>query len=137
MSAREQSMGVSAREVLVAAVAARLKPLPLTVFDAAPVRGSVPHAVVEEPVLTDWSATGFRGCEGRLVVTLHDEGERPVRLRGLLASVEDAVPGIAPVLGRGWRVAQLRLARSRLAMVAAGRWRGTAEFVVRMYREDA
>jgi hypothetical protein len=128
---------MSARELLVAAVAARLRPLPATVFDAGPVRGGVPHVVVEEPVLADWGASGLTGQEGRLVVTLADEGERPVRLRALLAAVEAAVPDTPRLLGKGWRIANLRLVRSRLATTAPGRWRGTAEFVVRLYREDA
>ncbi|MFS0772828.1 DUF3168 domain-containing protein [Sphingomonas sp. 1P08PE] len=128
---------MSARDLLVGAVAAALKPVPATVFDAPPVRGGVPHAIVEEPVLADWSASGWRGREGRLAVTLVDEGERPRRLRGLLAMVEELVPTAGPALGQGWRIANLRLVRSRLAATAPGRWRGTAEFVVRLYREDA
>ncbi len=127
---------MSARELLVAAVAAKLAPLPLTVFDAGPVRGGLPHAVVQEPDLSDWSGTGWTGREGRIAVTLADGGERPLRLRALLAQAEEAVGQVGPALGRGWRVASIRLVRSRL--VAADRqWRATAEFAVRLYRENA
>ncbi|GGB30373.1 hypothetical protein GCM10011380_19820 [Sphingomonas metalli] len=128
---------MSARELLVAAVMARLKPLPLAVFDAPPVRATVPRAVVEEPALADWGAAGISGREGRLTVALSDEGERPGRLRGLLAAVEEAVPRTAPVLGQGWRIARLQLVRSRLTAGPAGRWSGAAEFAVRLYREDS
>ena len=47
------------RALLVAAAVARLKGLAglasVAVFDAPPVRGGLPHAVVEEPVIADAS----------------------------------------------------------------------------------
>jgi hypothetical protein len=43
--------------------------------------------------------------------------------------------GLAPDLGEGWRVVRLALVRSRVLRVG-DRWRGTAEFLVRMYRES-
>ena len=133
---------MSAREQLVAVVAAHLKahrPLhEMAVFDAPPVRRSVPYALIDEPVLTDWSGTGWTGREGRLVVTLADGGERPVRLRALLAEVEEHVPALAVAIGGGWRLAQLRLVRSRMTRAAREeRWAAQAEFQVRMYREHA
>ncbi len=129
---------MSAREQLVAAVVAHLKAHPplveMAVFDAPPVRRAAPFALVEEPVLTDWSGTGWTGREGRLTVTLRDEGERPLRLRTLLATVEERVPTLPTVLGKGWRLVQLRLVRSRLVSGGGG-WSAGAEFGVRMYRE--
>ena len=89
---------MSAGAVLQAGVVARLADvLDCAVFDAPPVRAAIPHAVVEDPVLGDWSSATWRGREGRLVVSLHDGGERPVRLRAALGAAErwDAVP--APV----------------------------------------
>ena len=105
------------------------------VYDAPPVRSALPYAVVDEPVLSDWSTTTWRGREGRVVVTLHDGGERPVRLRAMLGAAEAAVEGLDPLLSDGWRLVRAQLVRSRVLRVGE-RWRGTSEFLVRMYRED-
>ncbi len=127
---------MSAGAVLQAGVVARLADvLDCAVFDAPPVRAAIPHAVVEDPVLGDWSTTTWRGREGRLVVTLHDGGERPVRLRAALGAAEAAVEGLDPLLSDGWRLVRAQLVRSRVLRVGE-RWRGTSEFLVRMYRED-
>jgi hypothetical protein len=124
-----------AREALQAAVTAALEGAGVTAFDAPPVRGALPHAVVEEPSLRDWSAATWTGREGVLVVAFHDAGERPVRLRATIEAGEAAVAAIGPALGGGWRVAQLRLQRSRVARKGE-RWLGTSEFLVRIYREN-
>ncbi len=127
---------MSAGAVLQAGVVARLADvLDCAVFDAPPVRAAIPHAVVEDPVLGDWSTTTWRGREGRLVVSLHDGGERPVRLRAALGAAEAAVEGLDPPLSDGWRLVRAQLVRSRVLRVGE-RWRGTSEFLVRMYRED-
>ena len=127
---------MSARGVLQAALVARLNVvLEVSVFDAPPVRGGLPYAVVDEPVLSDWSTKSFAGREGRVLLTLFDGGERPVRLRALLAAAEEGLEALPPDLGEGWRVVRLALVRSRVLRVG-DRWRGTSEFLVRMYRES-
>ncbi|HXH17035.1 MAG TPA: DUF3168 domain-containing protein [Sphingomonas sp.] len=126
---------MSARVVLQAALVARLNAvLAVSVFDAPPVRGGLPYAVVDEPVLSDWSTKSWSGREGRVLLTLFDGGERPVRLRALLAAAEEGLDALDPDLGEGWRAARLALVRSRVLRVG-DRWRGTAEFLVRMYRD--
>ncbi|MEG8044079.1 DUF3168 domain-containing protein [Sphingomonas faeni] len=127
---------MSGRVVLQAAVVARLNAvLDVSVFDAPPVRGGLPYAVVDEPVLSDWSTKTWVGREGRVLLILFDGGERPVRVRALLAAAEDGLELLDPVLGEGWRVVRLALVRSRVLRVG-DRWRGTSEFLVRMYREN-
>ncbi len=127
---------MSARVVLQAAIVARLNAvLDVSVFDAPPVRGGLPYAVVDEPVLSDWSTKTWVGREGRVLLTLFDEGERPVRVRSLLAVAEEGLEAVAPDLGEGWRVVRVALVRSRVLRVG-DRWRGTSEFLVRMYRES-
>jgi hypothetical protein len=125
---------VSAGALLRAAVVADLGTVAgMTVFDAPPVRGAVPFAVVGEALLTDWSGAAFTGREGRFAVAMTDEGEVPVRLRTLVAAVEDRLPEMARDLGQGWRVAALRLAGGRIRRERA-RWVATVEFQVRLYR---
>ncbi len=107
----------------------------MTAFDAPPVRGAVPHAVVEEAVLGDWSTTTWEGREGRVSVRFHDAGERPLRLRAAIEAGEAAVCALPPAIGDGWRVVRLRVARSRVAK-SGDRWIGTSEFLVRMWRQE-
>jgi hypothetical protein len=125
---------MSAREVLSAAVVSALERAGLKAFDAPPVRGAVPHAVVEEARLGDWSTATWEGREGVLAVTFHDGGERPVRLRGIVEAGEAAVTAMDPAIGGGWRVVQMRLQRSRVVRKGE-RWVGTSEFLVRMWRD--
>ncbi len=122
--------------VLQAAIVARLNAvLDVSVFDAPPVRGGLPYAVVDEPVLSDWSTKTWVGREGHVLLTLFDGGERPVRVRALLAAAEEGLEALPPDLGEGWRVVRVALVRSRVLRVG-DRWRGTSEFLVRMYRES-
>lgn len=127
-----------AGSLLQAALVARLAAeLPVSVFDAPPVRAGDPYALVDEPALADWSTKTWRGREGRVAVQIVDGGERPVRLRLLVAAAEAALEGWQPPLSGGWRLVSMRLARSRLLRDGAGRWRATSDFAVRLYREDA
>lgn len=123
---------MSAREVLQAAVVAAVSPaVACAVFDAPPVRGALPHLLVEEPVLTDWSTKDWDGHEARFALLVRDAGERPVRVRALLAQAGDAVLAMPPALA-GWRLVTLRRTRERIVRSGEG-WLGAAEFVARLY----
>lgn len=131
---------MSAGAVLQAAVVAHLRevgPEGLMVFDAPPVRGGVPYAVVGEAVLGAADAAGVAGRVGTIAVTCIDDGERPVRLRALVGAVEEAVAGLTGDPGQGWRIAGLRLARSRIVAAKGDRWVATSEFAVRLFRIDS
>jgi len=123
----------AARAALVAGIVERLDGVldGCAVFDAPPVRGGLPYAEVGEPVLADWSGTGWTGRDGRVSVALHDGGERPVRLRGLVGAVEELA---APAVD-GWRVVRWLLVRSRMAR-SGERWSASVEFQVRMVRAE-
>jgi hypothetical protein len=114
---------------LVAALEARLDGV--AVFDAPPARAGGPYAVVEESVLADWSTKDSAGRQGRIAVTLHDRGERPVRLGG---AAEDAIVDMPGDIGGGWRLIGSVLARSRIARGESDRWWAMSEFQVRMLR---
>ena len=107
------------------------------VFDRPPARAALPHAVVEDPVLASWDAATLVGREGRLTVTAHDGGERPDRLRRLQSGIEDLLVTMPGDLGGGWRLARLRLVKSRTIRGKGARWSATSEFEVRVYRMDS
>ena len=114
---------------------------PLTVFDAPPVRGAMPYAIVEDPVLGAWDLSGVTGLEGRMTISLVDDGERPALLRMLIERVEALLLAMPRDLGgEGWRLARLALARSRIVRAKVdgqSRWTGASEFQVKIYRANA
>lgn len=128
---------MSAREVLQAACVAALSDAldGVRVFDAPPVRAPLPYAVVDEPLLADWSTKDMTGREGRIAIGLVDRGEQPVRLRALAGQAEDALAGMDAGLSGGWRIVTMQLIRSRIVRGQDG-WAGTSEFRVRMLRTN-
>lgn len=128
---------MSAGAVLQAAVVADLLETDalkmLTVFDAPPVRATMPYAIVEDPVLEQVDAAGVSGRVGVLAITFRDDGERPLALRGTMALAEDLVSGLSADLPDGWRIGGLRLQRSKLTRAKDG-WIGRSEWSVRMFR---
>ena len=128
---------IGAGEALVAAAVAAVERVPGMgrVFDAPPLQASVPWALVEADLVTDWGCKTAAGREVRLAVSVtDDEGERPVRVRRLCAEVEGVVEGVSGVVD-GWRVVSVRLVRSRVVRVKGGGWRGVVEFRGRVMAE--
>ena len=125
----------SPRTALQDAVVEALVGAGVRAFDAPPVRAALPHAVVDEARLSDWSTTTWQGREGSLAVTFLDAGERPVRLREAIEAGEAALQAMPRGLGGGWRLVQMRLQRSRVVR-SGERWLGVSEFLVRMWREN-
>ena len=132
---------MSARTVLQAALLAAVGEAGVVAFDAPPVRRAVPHAVVEEPVLAALDAAGVVGRIGTIAVTVTDAGagggERPERLREMITTGEAGVTAMAGNLAEGWRIAGLRLTRSRIARGKGDQWIGSSEFSVRLFRIDS
>ena len=126
---------MTAGEALQAAVLRQLAPL--RVFAAPPARAALPYAVVADPVLGAADAAGVAGRSGTILIAGEDEGERPDRLRALLAGVETAMAALPAEVGGGWRIAMLRLVRSRIVAGRGTRWTGSSEFAVRLYRVDS
>ncbi|WP_267435401.1 DUF3168 domain-containing protein [Sphingomonas sp. GM_Shp_1] len=126
MTARE-----ALRAGLLAALRAALQPLAVTVFDAVPVRASVPQAVLGEPGESDWGAAGIEGRELRVAVTLTDEGERPLRLRAAMQAVEGIT--LSAALADGWQVAGWAVTATRMVKTGA-RWTASVEWRARLWR---
>ncbi|WP_347092907.1 tail completion protein gp17 [Sphingomonas parapaucimobilis] len=124
-----------AREALRAGLMTALRPvlipLGVTLFDAVPVRASVPQAVLGEPSDSDWGAAGIEGRELRVALTLTDEGEQPQRLRACVQAAEAV--SLAGVLADGWRVAGLSVTATRMAKAGA-RWTASVEWRARLWR---
>lgn len=106
------------------------------VFDAPPVRAATPHAVIGEAQLSDWGTKDMAGREARVVVSLHDAGESPARLRRLSGEVELALAGLPRAIGGGWELASRVLLRARIERKGEGRWVATSEWRLRMLKAD-
>jgi hypothetical protein len=131
---------MSAAAVLAEAIRAALNAhVPLAeelagIFDAPPVRAATPHAVIGEALLSDWGTKDRAGREARVVVSLHDAGESPARLRRLSGEVEAAMTGLPRALGGGWQLASRVLLRGRIERKGEGRWSATSEWRLRMLK---
>lgn len=104
------------------------------IFDAPPVRAATPHAVIGEAQLSDWGTKDMAGREARIVVSLHDAGESPARLRRLSGEVELAMEGLPRSIGGGWHLASRVLLRGRIERKGGGRWVATSEWRLRMLK---
>jgi hypothetical protein len=105
------------------------------VYDAPPLQAALPHAVVAIDVESDWSHKNGTGRELRLTATLHDKGERPLRLRRLASEAEAALAALAGEAG-GWRLVAVQYLRTRMVRERSGGWAAVIELRVRMLRAD-
>lgn len=126
---------VSASEALARAARDTLAAVPALngIYDAMPIKASLPYAAIEIGPETDWGWKGGEGREVRLAVTIRDGGERPARLRAIMAASEDALTGLGGDVEE-WRIVNVRLVRARTAQKRAGEWSGVVEVRVRMER---
>ena len=126
---------VSASEALAGAARDALAAVPVLngVYDGMPLKASLPYAAIEIGPETDWSWKGGEGREIRLVATIRDGGERPARLRALMAATEAALVGLGGGI-EGWRIVNVRMVRVRMAQQRAGEWTGVVEVRVRAER---
>jgi len=122
-----------AGEALQGAAAAALAAIDgLGIYEGAPVQAAFPYAMVEVGPEADWSHKSGEGREVRLALVLRDKGERPARLRLLVAEGETAIGALDAEMG-GWRVVSLRFVRSRMAREPGG-WSALSEYRARMLR---
>lgn len=103
------------------------------VTDGPPLAAAFPYAIVEAGPESDWSHKSGEGRELRLAVLVRDKGERPTRLRGLVAEIEDAAAGIGPDLD-GWRLVNLVFVRSSMLRSNAAAWSAAIEYRARLLK---
>lgn len=117
---------------LIEAAMAALRPVLGGVYDGPPIQAALPYAVVEAGPERDWSHKSGEGRELRLAVVIRDKGERPERLRTLMAEAEAALR--APGAAEGWELASFRFLAGRIGREREGGWAGTIEYRARMLR---
>lgn len=128
---------VSASEALARAARDALAVVPGLngAYDGMPLKASLPFAAIEIGPETDWGWKGGEGREIRLAATIRDGGERPARLRALMAATEAALVGLRGTV-EGWRIVNVRMFRARMAQKRAGEWTGIVEARVRIERAE-
>lgn len=125
---------MSAGEALGETAAAALRTVPGigAVYQGAPRRAALPHAIVDSGVESDWGHKGIDGREVRLGVTLRDGGERAGRLRALASGAEAALAEINSQAA-GWRIVTFQFLRRRTAADGQG-WAVVIEYRGRLLR---
>jgi hypothetical protein len=103
------------------------------VYDGPPLTGAFPYARIEAGPESDWSHKSGIGRELRLAILLHDQGERPARLRTLLGAAEAAAAAIPPDLD-GWRLVNLVFLRSTLLREKGAAWAAAIEYRARLLK---
>ena len=105
-------------------------------YDLAPVQAAFPYVEVGAGSERDWRHKSGLGREVRIAVSLRDEGERPARLRRLMAEAETLLAGINVV--PDWQIVSMHFLRT-LAVREKGKggrpttiWTGLVEFRARL-----
>lgn len=101
------------------------------VYDAPPLQAAFPYALVLIDSQSDWSHKTGAGRELRLAASLFDRGERPLRLRALVAGAEQVLGSLAGEIG-AWQLVSMTYLRTRIVSDSAGAWAGVVEFRARM-----
>jgi hypothetical protein len=103
------------------------------VYDGPPLSAAFPYAVVEAGPESDWSHKSGEGRELRLSIQVHDKGERPARLRALLAEIEAKMMQTGSDLA-GWRLVTLVFVREAMLRSTGAAWTGTIDYRARLLR---
>jgi hypothetical protein len=103
------------------------------VYDGPPLTAAFPYAIVEAGPESDWSHKSGEGRELRLSLLLRDKGERPARLRGLVAEVEDKMLQIGAALA-GWRLVNLRFVREAMLRESGAAWSAAIDYRARLLK---
>ena len=102
-------------------------------YDGPPLAAATPYATVETGPERDWSHKSGEGRELRLSILLRDKGERPERLRELVAAAEVAAGAIGPELA-GWRLVNLAFLRGSMLRSHDAAWTAAIEYRARLLK---
>ena len=103
------------------------------VYDGPPLTAAAPYAIVDAGPESDWSHKSGEGRELRLSILVRDKGERPARLRGLVAGIEDSIMEIGGELG-GWRLVNLVFVREAMLREAGAAWSAAIDYRARLLK---
>ena len=103
------------------------------VYDGPPLSAAFPYAVVEAGPESDWSHKSGEGRELRLSIQVHDRGERPARLRVLVAEIEAKVLQAGPELA-GWRLVNFVFLREAMLRSTGAAWTAAIDYRARLLR---
>ena len=103
------------------------------VYDGPPLTAAFPHAVVAAGPESDWSHKSGEGRELRLSILVRDKGERPARLRGLVAGIEDRIMQIGGELD-GWRLVNLVFVREAMLRETGAAWSAAIDYRARLLK---
>jgi len=102
-------------------------------YDGPPLQAAFPYATVDAGPESDWSHKSGEGRELRLSVTIRDQGERPARLRQLMAAAQAAIGAVDGDLD-GWRLVTLVFLRSRMLSAPGAGWTAAIDYRARMLK---
>lgn len=102
-------------------------------YEGPPVQAAFPYARIEAGPESDWSHKSGEGRELRLAITIHDQGERPARLRQLMGTAQAAIGALDGDLG-DWRLVTLIFLRSRMLREPGTAWAGAIEWRARLLK---
>ena len=103
------------------------------IYDGPPLGAAFPHAVIETGPESDWSHKSGEGRELRLAVRVQDKGERPGRLRALVAEIEAIVMQTGPDLA-GWRLVSFAFLRETMLRSRDAAWTATIDYRARLLK---
>ena len=124
-----------AGQALADAALAALRPVEALngAYDGPPLNAAFPYAIVEAGPESDWSHKSGEGRELRLSIRIRDKGERPARLRNIVAEAEVAATAIGPELA-GWRLVNLVFLRSSMLRETGAAWTAAIEYRARLLK---
>ena len=102
-------------------------------YDGPPLAAAFPYAVVAAGPESDWSHKSGEGRELRLSIQVYDQGERPGRLRALVAEIEASVMQTGPDLG-GWRLINLVFLREAMLRSTGAAWTAAIDYRARLLK---
>jgi len=103
------------------------------VYDGPPLTAAFPYAIVEAGAESDWSHKSGAGRELRLSILLRDKGERPARLRGLVAEIERVIMEIGADL-TSWRLVNLVFVREAMLRETGAAWSAAIDYRARLLK---